>query len=174
MEKIEPKKMKFYGQLVTIVGSEIKVGQVAPDFKAQTFNWSMMDALESTKGKVRVIGSLPSLNTSVCDKETRQFNQIADLLGNKVAIIMISMDLPWTQKHWCNLRRVDQVTILSDHINADFGIKYGVLLEEPRILRRAIFVIGPDNIVRYAEYMPSLEDEPDYQAVLKAAQEAIN
>jgi thiol peroxidase len=174
LEKIEPKKMKFYGQLVTIVGSEIKVGQVAPDFKAQTFNWSMMDALESTKGKVRVIGSLPSLNTSVCDKETRQFNQIADLLGNKVAIIMISMDLPWTQKHWCNLRRVDQVTILSDHINADFGIKYGVLLEEPRILRRAIFVIGPDNIVRYAEYMPSLEDEPDYQAVLKAAQEAIN
>ena len=174
MEKIEPKKMYFYGQSVTIVGTEIKVGQVAPDFKAQTFDWSMMNALANTEGKVRVLGSLPSLNTSVCDKETREFNQIANSLGDKVAIIMISMDLPWTQKHWCNLRRVDQVTILSDHINADFGIKYGVLLEEARILRRAIFVIGTDDIVRYAKYMSSLDDEPDYQAVSKAAQEAIN
>ncbi len=165
--------MKFYGQDVTIVGNDIQVGQKAPEFVVQAFDWSSIDALESTKGKVRIIGALPSLNTPVCDRETRRFNEIAETLGDDVVIIMVSMDLPWTQKHWCTTKRVEQVMVLSDHTNADFAIKYGVLLEEPRILRRAIFVVGPNNDVFYADYMPSIGDEPDYDSVLNAALEAM-
>ena len=167
------RKMDFFGQKVTIVGEDILPGADAPEFSGQSFDWSTVDVLEDTQGKVRIVGSLPSLNTPVCDKETRKFNEISELLGEDVVIVMLSMDLPWTQKHWCTASRVNQVIVLSDHINAEFGIKYGVLLEEPRILRRAIFVIDPDNQVRYAEYLPALGDEPDYDAVFKAAKEAI-
>jgi len=166
-------KTDFFGQEVTIVGSEVEVGQTAPDFNAQSLDWSTVNILRETKGKVRIIGSLPSLSTPVCDKETKHFNQIAETIGDDIVIIMISMDLPWTQKHWCTTSRVDQVRVLSDHINADFGIKYGVLLDEPRILRRAIFVIGKDDVLKYVAYMPSLSDEPDYEAVLQAAKEAF-
>jgi len=173
LTETKTRTMDFFGQDVTIVGIDIEVGQPAPVFSAQAFDWSVIDVLESTKGKVRIIGSLPSLNTPVCDNETRKFNVIAETLGEKVAIIMISMDLPWTQKHWCTAAHVKQVQVLSDHINADFGIKYGVLLEEPRILRRAMFVIGPDDVLNYADYMPALGDEPDYDRVLKAAQETL-
>ena len=173
MSNTETQKIDFFGQSVTIVGDEIQVGQKAPEFSANAFNWETIKALESSKGKVRIIGSLPSLNTPVCDKETRRFNEIADSLGDEVSIIMVSMDLPWTQKQWCTASRVEQVQVLSDHINADFGIKYGVLLEEPRILRRAVFVIDRDEIVQYAEYVPTLGAEPDYASVLQAAEEAV-
>lgn len=173
MTENKSRKMEFYGQNVTIVGTDLQVGEPAPEFTGQAFDWSTVEALASTAGKARIIGSLPSLNTPVCDKETRLFNQMAEELGDDAAIIMVSMDLPWTQKNWCTAKRVDQVSVLSDHTNADFGIKYGVLLEEPRILRRAVFVIGVDNLVKYARYMASLADEPDYDAVLNAAQEAI-
>jgi len=167
------KRFNFFGQSVTIVGQDIELGQLAPDFNAQAFDWTSVDALAKTEGKIRIIGSLPSLNTPICDKETRKFNEIADVLGLEVVIIMVSMDLPWTQKHWCTASRVDQVLVLSDHINADFGIKYGVLLEEPRVLRRAIFIVDKTNVVRYVKYMPSLGDEPDYGEVLKTTQEII-
>lgn len=173
MSETTTHKMDFFGQEVTIVGSEIEVGQAAPDFSTQAFDWSTVKVLETTRGKVRIIGSLPSLNTPVCNRETRRFNEIAEALGNNVAIIMVSMDLPWTQRHWCTAAHVEQVQVLSDHINADFGIKYGVLLDEPRILRRAIFVVGPDDRIKYADYMPALGDEPNYDAVLTAAKEAL-
>jgi thiol peroxidase len=112
------------------------------------------------------------LNTSVCDRETRKFNEEASKLGAHVAIIMVSMDLPWTQKNWCESASVAQLLTLSDHRNAEFGEKYGVLLKEPRILRRAIFVVDRDEIVSYAAYMPVLGVEPDYVAVLDAARKA--
>jgi thiol peroxidase len=169
---ITTRTMEFYGQEVTIVGKDLQVGQQAPEFTAQAFDWSTVDVLKATAGKIRIIGSLPSLNTPVCDKETRRFNQFAQELGEEVAIAMISMDLPWTQKNWCTASRVDQVMVFSDHTNADFGIKYAVLLEEPRILRRAIFVVGKDDLIKYAQYMSALGDEPDYDAVLEAARHA--
>ena len=169
-----PRTMGFYGQNVTIVGKDVQVGQQAPDFTTQAFDWSTVDVLKATTGKIRIIGSLPSLNTPVCDKETRRFNQFAEALGDEVAIVMVSMDLPWTQKNWCTTSRVDQVMVFSDHTNADFGIKYAVLLEEPRILRRAIFIVGKDDLIKYVEYLPALGDEPDYDAVLQAAREATD
>ena len=163
----------FKDQDVTIIGEDVKVGDQALDFSALTKDWSWMTALESTNGKVRIIGSLPSLSTSVCDRETKRFNVEATSLSDDVAILMVSMDLPFTHDQWCAAAGVEQVITLSDHKNVDFGEKYGVLLKELNIFRRAVFVIDRSGKVVYVEYLPVLGDEPDYEAVLDAARNAL-
>ncbi len=165
---------KFRGREVTIVGDDIKVGERAPEFRALSMDWSMMNALESSQGKVRIIGSLPSLNTAVCDRETRRFNIEASSLGEDIVIFMVSKDSPFTLSQWCGAAGVDRVITLSDQRDADFGEKYGVLLKELGVLRRAIFVVNPQGIVDYVEYLPTLGDEPDYEAVLDAARRAVD
>lgn len=165
--------VQFHGKDVTVVGADIQVGQMAPEFTAQTADWEEMKALESTKGKVRIIGSMLSVSTSVCDRETRRFNQEAAALGQDVAILMLTMDLPFTLKNWCAAAGVDQVIALSDHSTGEFGQKYGTLLKEHRFLRRAIFVVDREGKVVYAAYMPVLGDEPDYSAVLAAVKKAL-
>lgn len=165
--------IKFIGQDAIVVGADIQVGQQAPEFTAQAMNWTFIKALESTQGKVRIIGSLPSLNTSVCDRETRKFNQEAASLDENIAIMMISMDLPFTIKNWCAAAGIDKVITLSDHLEAEFGVKYGVLLKEQRIFRRAIFVIDKADKVVYVEYMPAIGEEPKYEEVLAAAKEVL-
>lgn len=165
--------VRFNNQDVTVVGEDLKIGDQAPEFSALATDWSVVKALESTRGKVRIIGSLLSFNTSVCDQETRRFNQEAAALGNDVVVIMVSMDLPWTQKNWCGAAGVERVITLSDHRDADFGQKYGVLLKEPRILRRAIFVVDRDDKIVYADYMKVLGDQPNYSAVLEAVRRAL-
>ncbi|HSQ16724.1 MAG TPA: thiol peroxidase [Anaerolineales bacterium] len=165
--------LKFAGQDVTIVGSDLQVGEKAPEFTAQAQDWSEIKGLRSTKGKVRIIGSLPSLSTSVCDRETRRFNQEAAALGEDVAILTVSMDLPYTLKNWCAAAGIDQVTTLSDHQSADFGKKYGVLVKEKRIFRRAVFVVDRKGILTYTAYMPALGEEPNYAEVLEAARKAL-
>src|SRR3972149_6141781 len=121
---------KFNGQEVTVVGADLRVSDLAPEFEAQAADWSIVSALESTRGKVRIIGSMLSVSTSVCDRETRRFNQEAAALGQEVAILMLTMDLPYTLKDWCAAAGVDQVTTLSDHMAGDFGQKYGTLIKE--------------------------------------------
>ncbi len=165
--------VKFAGQDVTVVGADIKAGQVAPEFTVIDNDWAEIQGLASTKGKVRIIGSLLSLNTSVCDRETRRFNEEASALGDGVAILVLSMDLPWTQKNWCGAAGVDRVHTLSDARYADFGEKYGTLVKEQRILRRAAFVVDSHDRVVYASYMPELGKEPDYAEVLAAARAAL-
>jgi len=164
--------VKHAGKDVTIVGDDLQVGHKAPDFTAQMPDWSLMEALASTRGKVRIIGSLPSLNTSVCDRETRRFNQEAAGLGDDIVILMVSMDLPYTQKDWCAAAGIDQVITLSDHLTAEFGVKYGVLIKENRILRRAIFVVDKHDQIVYVAYMPAIGEEPKYDEVLQAARMA--
>jgi thiol peroxidase len=166
--------LKFAGQDVTIVGDDIVVGQMAAEFTAHAQDWAVVKALESTRGKVRIIGSLPSLNTSVCDRETRRFNQEAASLGDEIAIIVVSMDLPWTLRNWCGTAGVDKVITLSDHMQAEFGEKYGVLIQEKRVFRRAVFVVDRNDKVVYAAYMPALGEEPNYQEVLDVARAALN
>lgn len=158
---------------VTVIGPDISVGQKAPEFSVLTQDGTRFHGLEDTQGKVRVIGSLLSLSTSVCDPETRRFNQEAASLGEGVVILTISMDLPYTLKNWCAAAGVDRVITLSDHINADFGQKYGVLLKEPRVFRRAVFVVNADGVVTYSAYMPILAQEPNYPEVLEAAKRAL-
>jgi thiol peroxidase len=134
----------------------------------------LFSGLADTAGKVRIIAAVPSLETDVCDRETRRFNQEAAALGADIVILVISTDLPFTQKRWCGAAGVDQVIVLSDHMTADFGIKYGCLIKEARILRRAVFVVDRQGKITYAAYMPALGQEPDYAAVLAAARAALD
>lgn len=161
------------GQDATIIGGDIQAGQMAPDFTAHALDWSVVRALAATSGKVRIIAAVPSLDTEVCDRETRRFNQEAASLSKDIVILVVSTDLPYAQKRWCGAAGVDQVMVLSDHMTAEFGEKYGCLIKERRILRRAVFVVDRQGKVTYAAYMPALGVEPDYQAVLQAAQAAL-
>jgi thiol peroxidase len=165
--------MQIAGSDVTVIGPDIKVGQDAPEFTAHAQDWSFVNVLEATKGKVRVITALPSLGTSVCETETRRFNQEAASLDPDIAIIGISTDLPYTLKNWCAAAGVDKVMVVSDHYDNNFGEKYGSLVKERRILRRAVFVVNKDGKVVYSAYMPSLGDQPDYEEVLAAAKNAL-
>lgn len=165
--------LKLDNQDVTIVGSEVTVGQPAPEFRAVTQDWSTVQVLASTRGKVRLLAALPSLDTSVCDREARRFNQEATGLSQDVVVFAISTDLPFTQKRWCAAAGVDRVTTLSDHLETEFGIRYGCLIKERRILHRAVFVVGRDGRVGYARYMPALGDEPNYEEVLAAVRQAL-
>jgi thiol peroxidase len=164
---------KFAGNDVTIVGPDIVVGQKAPEFIAQAQDWSDFNALDNTRGKVRIIGTLPSLNTSVCDRETRRFNQEAAELGDGIIIMTLSMDLPFTLKNWCAAAGIDKVITLSDARTGEFGEKYGVLIKEHRVFRRAIFVVDAKDQVVYAAYMPVLGEEPVYAEVIAAAKKAL-
>jgi thiol peroxidase len=155
------------GNPLTLVGSEMKVGQPAPDFEVIANDMSPVK-LSSFKGKVCVICSVPSLDTSVCDTETRRFNEEAGKLGSNVAVLTISMDLPFAQKRWCGAAGVKNVQTLSDHRDASFGKTFGVLIKELRLLARAVFVIDSKGIVRYIQIVPEIANEPDYEAVLEA------
>lgn len=165
--------IKFAGKEATVVGADIQVGQKAPPFTAHATDWSNYRALQKTRGKVRIIAAVPSLNTAVCDRETRRFNQEAANLDKRIAILVISTDLPFALKEWCGAAGIDQVITLSDHKNTSFGKRYGVLIKEPRVLRRAVFVVDAHDIVVYAAYMPALGEEPNYAEVLAAAQKAL-
>lgn len=165
--------IKVGGKDATVVGDDVSVGQVAPDFTAHTNDWTLFRGLKDTKGKVRILAAVPSLDTSVCDRETRRFNEEAASLSNDIVIEVISTDLPYTQKRWCGGAGVDKVMTLSDHMNAEFAEKYGVLIKERRILRRAVFVVGKDDKLKYVAYMPELGIEPDYGAALEGARKAL-
>lgn len=161
------------GKDATVIGDDITVGQAAPDFTAHAPDWSVVRGLADTQGKVRILAALPSLDTEVCDRETRRFNQEAAGLGSDIAILVLSTDLPYAQKRWCGAAGVDQVKTLSDHMTVGFGEKYGVLIKERRIHRRAVFVVDRDGKVTYAAYMAALGDEPKYEEVLAAAKAAL-
>lgn len=165
--------LQIAGKDMTIVGPDIKVGEKAPEFRLQAQDWSFVEVLDSTKGKVRVIATVPSMNTSVCDIEAKRFNQEAASLDPNIVIITISTDLPYTLKNWCAANGVDKVKMFSDAYDASFGEKYGTLVKERRILRRAVFVVDKGGKVVYSDYMPVLGDQPNYEEVLAAAKEAL-
>lgn len=165
--------VKFGGADQTIVGPDLKPGDMAPEFVALNNDWAEVHPLQDRAGKILVLSAVLSLETSVCDKETRRFNTEASQLGLQVQIYVISTDLPYTQKRWCGATGVDRVTTLSDAAHADFGTRYGCLIKEKRILRRAVFVVGRDGRITYADYMPALGDEPRYDDVLAAVRKAL-
>jgi thiol peroxidase len=161
------------GKDATVIGDDIKVGKKAPNFTAFKTDWTPIKVLKETKGKVRIITALPSLDTDVCDRETRRFNEEAAALGQDIVIFAISTDLPYAQKRWCGAAGVERVLAVSDSYKADFGKKYACLIEERRILRRAVFVVDRQGIVTYVAYMPALPTEPKYDEVLAAAKQAL-
>ncbi|MBW1728604.1 MAG: thiol peroxidase [Deltaproteobacteria bacterium] len=155
------------GNPLTLLGKELKVGDSAPDFEVLDNNLSPV-TLSSFSGKVCVISSVPSLDTPVCDMETRRFNQEAGNLNADVQILTISMDLPFAQKRWCGAAGVDNVVTLSDHRNASFGTAYGVLIKELRLLARCVFVVDREGIIRYIQMVKEITEEPDYEAIMDA------
>lgn len=160
------------GNPLTLVGPELRVGDKAPSFTVVGNDLKEV-RLSDTAGKVRLLSVVPSLDTPVCDAQTRRFNQEAASLGD-VAILTISMDLPFAQKRWCGAAGIDKVTTLSDHRNASFSTAYGTLIKELRIDSRAIFVVDSSDTIRYAEYVKEVADHPNYDAALAAARGSIS
>jgi thiol peroxidase len=158
------------GQPLTVLGTEIKIGESAPDFEVLANDLSAVK-LSTYGGKACIISSVPSLDTSVCDAMTRRFNQEAVNLGDDVVVLTISMDLPFAQKRWCGAADVKNVQTLSDHRDASFGTAFGVLIKELRLLARAVFVVDKEGIVRYVQMVGELTNEPDYEAVLQAVKD---
>jgi thiol peroxidase len=155
------------GNPLTLIGPELKAGDKAPDFEVLT-NDLQYFRLSSLRGKIAVISSVPSLDTPVCDTETREFNKHASELGDDVEILTISMDLPFAQKRWCGAAGVDRVTTLSDHRDSSFGKAYGILIKELRLLARVVFVLDRDGVIRYVQVVKEVGEEPDYHAVIDA------
>jgi len=155
------------GNPLTLIGPELKAGDKAPDFEVVDTGLAAVN-LEKTGNAVRIFSVVPSLDTPVCDAQTKRFNEEAAKLPN-VEIYTISMDLPFAQKRWCGAFGVDKVKMLSDHKTGSFGSSYGTLIKELRIESRAIFVVGKDNRVRHAEYVKEVADFPNYDSALAAA-----
>jgi thiol peroxidase len=162
----------FKGNPFTLLGPELKIGDKAPDF-AVVDNGLAPVSLASSAGKVRIISSLPSLDTPVCDTETRRFNQEAAGLPGDVVVLTISLDLPFAQKRWCGAAGIDKVTTLSDYRERSFGQNYGVLIKELLLLTRAIFVVDGQGVIRYIQIVPEVTSEPDYAAVITAAKSLL-
>lgn len=154
------------GNPLTLVGNELKVGDKAPD--AELIGNDLKPVkLSSFRGKTLVLCSVPSLDTKVCDLETRKFNEKAGQLGDGVAVVTVSMDLPFAQARWCGAAGVKNVVTLSDHREAAFGTAYGVLIKENRLLARAVFVVDREGEIRYVEIEKDLTNEPNYVQVLE-------
>jgi thiol peroxidase len=160
------------GNPITLMGTEIQVGDKAPDFVAIDNDLNPV-SFDSFRGKVCIVSSVPSLDTPVCDMETRRFNDEAGRLGDDVEILTISMDLPFAQKRWCGAAGVDRVQTLSDHRDAAFGQAYGVLIKGLRLLARAVFVVDKEGTIRYMELVKEIASEPDYDSLLTAVKELV-
>lgn len=165
--------LKLGDKFATLLGDEVKVGDMAPEFTAVVPGWSQVNPLQEAKGKVIILSAVPSLDTEVCDRETRRFNVEASKLSDDIVIYAISTDTPMAQKRWCAAAGVDNVKVVSDMVEAEFGLKYGVLIKERRYLRRAVFIVGRDGRLTYVNYLPSLGQEPDYDEVIQAAKDAL-
>lgn len=155
----------FQGNPLTLVGPELKAGDKAPDFKVVDTGLKPV-TLSSSKGKTRLISVVPSIDTGVCDLQTKRFNQEASKFPAGVAVLTVSMDLPFAQGRWCGLAGADKIQMLSDHQEASFGNAYGVLIKELRLLSRAIFIVGPDDKIQYVEYVKEITQHPDYEKAL--------
>jgi len=155
------------GNPLTLTGQEPRLGEKAPDFEVLDNNLSPV-RLSDFAGKVCLIASVPSLDTPVCDRETRRFNEEAVSLGSEVAVLTISMDLPFAQKRWCGAAGVSGLKTLSDHRDASFGKAFGVLIKELRLLARAVFLVDRQGVLRYQQIVGEIAEEPDYGKALGA------
>ena len=167
-----PNAITMHGNPLTLTGKEISVGDPASDFVALNTDLKPV-RLSEYQGKVVVISAVPSLDTPVCDMQTRRFNSEATQLGDDVVILTLSMDLPFAQKRWCGAAGVDKVVTLSDHKNAEFGESFGMLIKELRLLARAVFVIDREGVVRYIQLVKEVSSEPEYEPVLAAIKEVL-
>ena len=165
-------KISMKGNPLTLMGQELNIGDMAPDVVLANNDLAPV-SLSSYQGKVCIISSVPSLDTPVCDMETRRFNEEAGALGDDVAIITVSMDLPFAQKRWCGAAGVDKVITLSDYGDMSFGNAYGVLIKELKLLARSVFVLDRQGIIQYIQLVNEVTEEPNYQEILDAVGKLI-
>ncbi|MDR1126340.1 MAG: thiol peroxidase [Deltaproteobacteria bacterium] len=158
----------FGGNPLTLLGPALKAGDKAPDFTLQANDLSPKK-LSDYSGKVLVISVVPSLDTGVCDAQTRRFNQEAVALGDQVKVLTVSCDLPFAQARWCGAAGIANLETLSDHLNLNFGLGYGVAIKELRLLARAVFVVAADGKIAYIEIVPEATHEVNFKAALEAA-----
>lgn len=166
-----PGVVTMRGNPVTLVGPEVKVGDAAPEFTVLGRDLSPVSS-DRFKGKTRIISAVPSVDTPVCDAQTKRFNEEAAKLPG-VEVLTISMDLPFAMNRWCAAAGVDKVQLLSDHRDASFGQNWGTLIKELRLLTRAVFVVDKNDRVVHAEYVKEIASHPDYNAALDAARRAM-
>ncbi len=170
MSKNAP-KVTFKGNNVTLLGNSVNVGDKAPDFTVLS-STLQPTTLADFDGKVKVIAIYPSIDTGICASQNRRFNKEADGLKD-VVVLSISTDLPFAQSRFCAAEGLKNIVTLSDHKNLDFGMKYGFVIEELRLLARGTVIIGKDNIIKYVEFVPEIAQEPDYDATLKLIKKLI-
>jgi thioredoxin-dependent peroxiredoxin len=173
MTTVRSDVFKLGDKYATLLGDQVKVGDIAPEFTSVVPGWSTVNPLQESNGKVIILSAVPSLDTETCDRETRRFNEEAAKLSDDIVIYTVSTDFPMAQKRWCAAAGVDKVKVVSDVVDAEFGLKYGVLIKERRYLRRAVFIVGRDGKLIYVNYLPRLADEPDYEEVINVTKEAL-
>jgi len=164
---------KLGDKFATILGDDVRVGDQAPEFTSVVTGWAPVNPLQESKGKVIILCAVPSIDTETCDIETRRFNVEASKLSEDIVIYTVSTDFPFAQKRWCAAAGVDKVKLVSDVIEAEFGIKYGLLIRERRYLRRAVFIVDREGKLTYVSYMPVLSQQPDYGEVIEEARKAL-
>lgn len=162
----------FKGNPLTLLGPEQKVGDKAPDF---TLNKSLLEtvSLQDFAGKVKLISVVPSIDTGVCDAQTRRFNEAAAALGDNVVVLTVSVDTPFAQSRWCGAAGVDKVVMLSDYKDNNFGLAYGVLIKEFALDMRSIFVLDGNNTITYVEYLAEMTEHPNYEKAIEAAKALV-
>jgi thiol peroxidase len=164
---------KLGDKFATVLGDDVKVGQKAPEFISAAQDWSPVNPVAESKGKVTILSAVPSLDTDTCDRETRHFNEEAAKLSGDIIIWTISTDFPYAQKRWCGAAGIDKVRVVSDVLETEMGLKYGLLVKERRYLRRAVFVVDREGTLTYVDYMKSNSLEPNYEEVIEAAKKAL-
>jgi thioredoxin-dependent peroxiredoxin len=160
------------GKLITLVGPELKAGDQAPDFTIQK-SLQETAGLKDFAGKVKLISVVPSIDTGVCDAQTRRFNEEATKLGDNVVVLTVSADLPFAQARWCAAAGVDRVVLLSDYKGNTFGEAYGVLIKEYRLDMRAIFVVDELDKITYVEVLKEMGEHPNYEAAVAAVKQLL-
>lgn len=165
-------KVTFKGGAVTLVGTPVKAGDKAPDFTLLDKGLAPR-TLSDYEGKVKVIAVYPSIDTGICAMQNRKFNEMATGMSEDVVVLSVSCDLPFAQSRFCAAEGLNSVVTLSDHKETDFGLKYGFLIEELRLLARGTVIIGKDNVVKYVEFVPEIATEPDYDATVKALEKIL-
>ena len=163
-------KVTMKGNPVTLEGNEVRIGADAPNVTLTANDLSAFQ-LSSLKGKTVILSVVPSLDTGICDLQSKRFNTEAAALGDAVAIVTISMDLPFAQKRWCADTGSDKLMFLSDHKAGAFGEAYGLMIKGARLLARAVMIVDADGVLRYRQIVPEIAQEPDYEDALKALKE---
>lgn len=160
------------GNPITLVGPQLNVGDNAPDFSLSKSLGEYV-SLQDFAGKVKLISVIPSIDTGVCEAQTRKFNEAAAGLGDNVVVLTVSADLPFAQARWCGAAGVDRVVMLSDYKDNNFGLAYGVYIKEFALDMRSIFVLDENNVIQYVEYLSEMTNHPDYDAAVAAVKRLV-